>query len=194
MGIEDGRRAITGAELEAADDLELRQIVQSYDVVARTSPEYDAPALKRADVGVAMGIKGTEATKEAAAIVLADDNFASIEHAVEQGRALAFAARDPLGPDCPVVDRPAPQSSPATIELRGLCVDESGNRLLDRHGLRHLGSALGRDEATIRRPPTSGDLDAEDPPAKRHLRLNGVPTVDTVRRMRAHRSKLLSSR
>ena len=111
MGIGDGRRAVTGAELEAADDAALGQIVQNYDVFARTSPEHklrlvqalqangevvamtgdgvnDAPALTRADVGVAMGIKGTEATKEAAAIVLTDDNFASIEHAVEQGRTI----------------------------------------------------------------------------------------------------------
>ena len=111
MGIGDGSRAVTGAELEAADDATLRQIVQNYDVFARTSPQHklrlvqalqangevvamtgdgvnDAPAIKRADVGVAMGIKGTEATKEAAAIVLADDNFASIEHAVEQGRTI----------------------------------------------------------------------------------------------------------
>ncbi|WP_242470735.1 HAD-IC family P-type ATPase [Thiocystis violacea] len=111
MGIGNGHRAVTGAELEAADEAALRRIVQDHDVFARTSPEHklrlvqalqangevvamtgdgvnDAPALKRADVGVSMGIKGTEATKEAAAIVLADDNFASIEQAVEQGRTI----------------------------------------------------------------------------------------------------------
>ncbi|WP_291382039.1 cation-transporting P-type ATPase [Demequina sp.] len=102
---------ISGVELEAATDDELQVIAQQYSVFARTSPEHklrlvkalqatgevaamtgdgvnDAPTLKRADVGVAMGIKGTEATKEAAEIVLADDNFASIEQAVHEGRTI----------------------------------------------------------------------------------------------------------
>ena len=102
-------RAVTGPEIEALDDAALGELVAGTAVFARASPEHklrlvralrargevvamtgdgvnDAPALKQADVGVAMGLKGTEAAKQAGAIVLADDNFASIAQAVQEGR------------------------------------------------------------------------------------------------------------
>ncbi|MCA1797967.1 MAG: HAD-IC family P-type ATPase [Xanthomonadaceae bacterium] len=109
IGIGGNGRVLTGADLDAIDDAALPAAVLDIDVFARVSPEHklrlvnalqaageavamtgdgvnDAPALKRASVGVAMGRKGTEAARQAAEIVLADDNFASIAAAVAEGR------------------------------------------------------------------------------------------------------------
>jgi len=129
--LQHGQAALTGRDLDGLSETELQSAVMSTNVFARVAPEHkiqlvqalqtqrhvvamtgdgvnDAPALKRADIGIAMGITGTAVSKEAAKVVLMDDNFASITAAVEEGRrvydnlikSLAFVLPTNLGLAC----------------------------------------------------------------------------------------------
>ncbi len=174
-------RAITGIELSRMSDTELREIVSDVSVYARVSPEHklrivqalqnngeivamtgdgvnDAPALKRSDIGVAMGITGTDVSKEAADMVLQDDNFATIVAAVEEGRTIydnlrkfiKFSLAGNIGKVsvmllAPLLGKPLPLEP---LQLLWL------NLLTD--GLLGLGLGLEPPEKdTMRRPPYS---------------------------------------
>lgn len=181
LGISDNNRVKTGQDLDRLSPVEMEQIVEEVSVYARVSPEHklqivdtlqkkgqvvamtgdgvnDSPALKKSDIGVAMGITGSDVSKEAAEIVLLDDNFATIVAAIEEGRTIydnirrfvKFSIAGNIGKVLVMLLAPLLGINVALLPLQLLWL----NLLTD--GL--LGLGLGVEPAepeTMRRPPRS---------------------------------------
>jgi P-type Ca2+ transporter type 2C len=200
LGILTTGRAITGAELEAMDDEELDREVEDIQVYARVSPEHklrvvtafqsrghsvamtgdgvnDAPALKKADIGIAMGITGTDVTKEAAEMTLTDDNFASIVAAIEEGRGvfgnikkyLMYLLAANLGEICllagaSIIGKPLPLSAVQILYVN-----------LATDGLPAIALSVDPPERDLmRRPPRSRETGIFTKPVVRLLAVGGV--------------------
>jgi magnesium-transporting ATPase (P-type) len=183
IGLQNPGRVLTGADLEAMDDAQLAAAVVETDVFARTSPEHklrlvtalqshgltvamtgdgvnDAPALKRADAGIAMGQKGSEAAKEAADLVLADDDFASIAAAVREGRTVYDNIRKVISWTLPT--NGGESMTIVVALLLGLALPISAVQILWVNTVTAvtLGLALAfepTEEDTMRRPPRPRD-------------------------------------
>ncbi len=179
IGLRNPDAVLTGAELDDLDDAALAVAAQETNIFARTSPEHklrlvmalqadgltvamtgdgvnDAPALKRADAGIAMGKSGSEAAKEAAVLVLADDNFASIVAAVREGRTVYDNIRKVIGWTLPTSAGEA--ATIAVALLLGLALPVSPVQILwiNMITATTLGLALAfepTEAGTMRRPP-----------------------------------------
>jgi len=195
LHITEESTAVTGAELNRMSDAELEAIVDHSSVYARVSPEdklkivnalqrrgqviamtgdgvNDSPALKKADIGVAMGITGTEVAKEAADMVLLDDNFATIVAAVREGRAIydnllrfiKFSIGGNLGKVLVMLGAPLLGINVALSPLQLLWL----NLLTD--GLMGLGLGVEPvEEGTMRRPPRQPGASVFDTAARIHI-------------------------
>ena len=179
IGVTNVDRVVTGSDIDKMNDVELAEVAVEADIFARTAPAHklrlvkalqsrglavamtgdgvnDAPALKRADAGVAMGLKGSEAAKEAAELVLADDNFASIVAAVREGRTVYDNIKKVIGWTLPTSAGEA-----ATIVLAilaGMALPITAVQILwiNLITVSTLGLALAfepSEAATMRRPP-----------------------------------------
>jgi Ca2+-transporting ATPase len=200
LHITDNDQVLTGADLNRMSSADLESVVEDVAVFARVSPEdklkivqalqkrghivamtgdgvNDSPALKRADIGVAMGITGTDVAKEAADTVLLDDNFATIVASVEEGRVIydnllrfiKFSIGGNLAKVLVMLVAPLLGIRVALLPLQLLWL----NLLTD--GLMGLGLGLEPAEAgTMRRPPRSPEANLLDSGARRHILWVGV--------------------